>query len=59
MTPNEGRCPDELVETSTRVHVELRNGSRPAETWPAWGRGGLRWTLTGCPFDVIAWKAVD
>lgn len=51
---NTGTAPRQIVGVPiTRVFVDLRNGLRPAESW----RGETtRWSLTGAPFDIIAWK---
>jgi len=60
MQPNPGYCPPEADgcdEGKTyRVRVRLRNGKVPGESWPATGRGACRWTLTGDPWDIVAWK---
>lgn len=58
---NPGRCPGYLKGTEKRVNVILRNGLRPAESWPADGRGHLNWKLSpdNSPsrgFDVVRWK---
>lgn len=52
-----GRIPRSLDRKGARVHVRLRNGSEPKETWAA---QTTRWTLTTGPasaFDVIAYQA--
>lgn len=54
---NTGRIPRSLDRKGARVHVRLRNGSEPKETWAA---QTTRWTLTTGPasaFDVIAYLA--
>lgn len=54
---NTGRIPRSLDRKEARVHVRLRNGSEPKETWAA---KTTRWTLTTGPssaFDVIAYRA--
>jgi hypothetical protein len=46
------------------VRVRLRGGQgvleglQPAEAWPADGRHGCRWTLTGHPSDIVAYEVV-
>lgn len=54
MTRNPGHLPPEAA--GRRVRVTLRNGQRPADPWPADGRLGCRWTLTGHPFDIAAYE---
>lgn len=50
---NPGHCPPEAE--GKRVLVRLANGSYPGESWPADGKGGCRWSLTGAPHDIEAW----
>ncbi len=54
MRENHGHLPGEAE--GRRVRVRLRNGLRPAESWPGDGRFGCRWTLTGDPFDILEWE---
>ena len=58
--PNTGEAPypGEGEPPIDRVRVKLRNGVEPAETWPvSTGRAETtRWSLTGHPFDIVAWR---
>ena len=42
-----------------RVRVRLRCGRMPAETWPADGKQGCRWTLENHPYDITHYKPAD
>lgn len=53
---NNGKMPA-FVE-GKRIMVELRNGLKPAESWPADGRGGCQWKLTRSPFDIVRFAIV-
>ena len=53
---NRGSCPAEAE--GRRVNVVLRNGERSNGSWPADGRVGCRWTLTGHPFDIDRYEVV-
>lgn len=54
-----GRCPPRLLGTAKRVFVELRNGTKPADSWPAdtgrW-RANTNWHLDGSDWSIIKWK---
>lgn len=52
MKRNPGHCPREA--TAKRVTGTLRNGDRFGVPggWPADGRTGCRWSLTGHPHDI-------
>lgn len=59
---NKGRCPRDLVGTSKRVVVELRNGEVHGKEaisaasppgWQADGRGCCNWTLSGHSHDIV------
>lgn len=41
-----------------RVYVELRNGIKPADSWPADGshHGKTDWTMSGHNFDIVRWR---
>ncbi len=54
MTPNPGHLPPEAA--GKRVRVVLRYGG--VRQWPADGRGGCRWTLTGSPFDILHYEVI-
>ena len=54
MKPNLGYCPAEAA--GKRVRVVLANGQTPKESWPADGKSGCRWTLTGHPFDIAEYE---
>lgn len=57
MTPNPGHMPAHAA--GRRVIVRLRNGSVCAPPgWPADGRWGCRWSLTGAPHDIIAYRVI-
>jgi len=56
MKPNPGHLPRDAE--NKRVNVILRNGERAESSWPADGRGGCRWTLTGHPFDIAQYEVV-
>jgi hypothetical protein len=56
---NNGRMPQFCA--GKRVMVELRNGSRPVDSWPADGRDGMRWgfapeTSALSKFDVVRFR---
>ena len=53
---NPGRMPG--LCAGKRVEVELRNGSKPKESWPADGKGGCRWSLEGHAFDIVRFRIV-
>lgn len=36
-----------------RVFVELRNGMKPAESWPADGPSGCDWRRLGSEWDIV------
>lgn len=55
MTRNRGHLPPEAV--GKRVRVRLRNGVT-CDSWPADGRGGCRWTLTGDTHDILAYQVI-
>lgn len=61
LQPNLGHCPE--AARGHRVRVILRNGSDTANTdpngWPADGNRGVRWTLTGGPFDIMEWELLQ
>jgi hypothetical protein len=56
LAPNLGECPPHAK--GKRVRVVLRNGMRPAGSWPADGRDGCNWRLTGSGFDIKEWEIV-
>lgn len=60
---NAGTCPTRAM--GKRVAVILRNGSVCGEKpvangapagWPADGKGGCRWSLTGHDFDIVKYR---
>ena len=51
---NTGQMPPML--RGRRIRVELRNGIRPAESWPADGIGGCHWALENHPFDIVKFE---
>lgn len=64
MIANPGALPPEAQ--GRRVRVRLRNGAlgrtddnpmSPAG-WAADGKGGCRWSLTGGPFDIVAYEVI-
>ena len=65
MPANPGYCPDEA--RGKRVQVTLANGmagttdGNPMSPlgWPADGRNGCRWTLTGFPFDIKDYEVIE
>jgi hypothetical protein len=40
------------------VMVRLANGQSSNSPWAADGRWGCRWTLTGHPYDIAAYRVV-
>ncbi len=54
MKPNPGYCPPEA--TGKRVRVILANGQPGKQDWPADGRHGCRWTLTGAAHDIAMFE---
>ena len=60
MSPNRGSCPPEAE--GKRVRVRLRHavdaGLPDTRDWPADGRGGCRWSLTGDPFDIAEYEVI-
>lgn len=54
MEPNPGFQPRETV--GRRVRVRLKNGAQPGGSWPADGREGCRWSITGHPFDIAYYE---
>jgi len=61
--PNTGYDPNRDLPVGCprilRVHVRLRNGSAPPESWPCdTGKReqNTRWTLQNHPFDIVEWK---
>ncbi len=64
MIPNPGHCPAEAE--GKRVRVRLAHGgightdpnpmSPPG--WPADGRFGCRWTITGSRFDIAEYEVI-
>jgi len=55
MRPNPGFCPTEAY--GKRIRVWLAN-RWIGEDWPADGRAGCRWTLTGCIFDIAFYEVM-
>tara|TARA_R110000868_G_scaffold111222_5_gene300440 strand:- start:350 stop:520 length:171 start_codon:yes stop_codon:yes gene_type:complete len=55
MKVNPGYCPSEAI--GKRVRVWLANGWNAA-SWPADGRAGCRWSVTGCPFDIAFYEVM-
>lgn len=54
-----GLCPDYMRGTARKVFVELRNGTKPAEPWPADTgryRANTNWALSGSGWDIMKWK---
>jgi len=54
-------CPPDLIHADeadgARVQVRLRNGVKPRESWPVFGRPiPTRWTRTRAPFDITHWS---
>lgn len=57
MKRNPGHLPAAAV--GKRVRVQLTGGiSSPASGWPADGRGGVRWSRTGSPFDFEFYEVI-
>jgi hypothetical protein len=54
---NTGFLPNEA--RGKRVRVVLRNGRRPAEPWPADGKFGCNWSLSGHAFDIVQWEIAN
>ena len=62
---NHGFCPDQAA--GKRVRVILADGrtgkcddnpmSPPG--WPADGRDGCRWSITGSPFDIAEYEVIE
>ena len=38
--------------------MRLANGTLSEQAWPADGKGGCRWTLTGHPYDIAEYQVV-
>lgn len=55
MKRNYGHLPGDAI--GRRVRVKLANG-RVCDGWPADGKGGCRWTLTGHPFDIAEYEVI-
>ncbi|MDQ2762103.1 MAG: hypothetical protein M3Y22_00965 [Pseudomonadota bacterium] len=55
MKPNPGHCPPAAI--GKRVRVRLANGN-VAGPWPADGKGGVRWSRSGHPFDISEFEVV-
>ena len=54
MIKNDGHMPRDAA--GKRVRVKLANGMEPKEAWPADGKFGCRWSLTGHHFDIAEWE---
>jgi hypothetical protein len=50
-----------LRGTNKRVRVVLFNGMRPAETWPADGKGACSWRISRPPFafEIKEWEFAE
>lgn len=55
MKRNPGHLPPEAV--GKRVNVRLANGA-VGRDWPADGKGGCRWSITGHPFDIAEFEVL-
>lgn len=52
--PNPGHLPEEAI--GKRVRVRLVNGEQ--HDWPADGKGGCSWAITGHPFDIAEFEVL-
>lgn len=57
---NFGEIPPGMKGTGARVHVELFNGMRPPESWPAdtgkWQNTNWKISRKPHPFEIRKWK---
>lgn len=63
MAPNPGHLPTKAI--GKRVRVLLADGTTNRDVdpsappgWPADGKGGCRWTLTGRPHDIAKFEVI-
>lgn len=52
--PNPGHLPEDAI--GKRVRVRLVNGE--THDWPADGKGGCSWKITGHPFDIASYEVL-
>ncbi|HEX8402274.1 MAG TPA: hypothetical protein VF628_11285 [Allosphingosinicella sp.] len=64
MTANPGHLPTDAIGKRVAVQLaggaesKIDNGPMVPPGWAADGKGGCRWTLTGCPFDIARYRVL-
>jgi hypothetical protein len=56
MRANPGHLPVEAIGKRVNVRLRSERAGDPTHNWPADGRFGCRWSLSGSPVDITEYE---